>query len=118
MAAEVLRRRMDDDVSAFVERVQVDGGRDRGVADDQSGMSVQRLPVGHRQYRVRGHLDPDDLRVGRRARLVELDEAQSPGLELPEEHGGAQYAPSASAIVVPGLASARTIAVSAPIPDA
>ena len=65
-AGEELRRRVDDDVGALVERAQEDRRRDGRVADDdRPPVGADRVPVGHGQHRVRGRLDPDD--VGRAA---------------------------------------------------
>jgi hypothetical protein len=78
---------MDDDVCAFVERTQVDGRRHRGVADREAAVGTDRFPVGHSEDRVRGRLDPHDVRLlGRRAGLVELEESHAPPLEAAKEH--------------------------------
>src|SRR5438132_1143579 len=66
------------------------GGR---VDDDRRGMRGGRLDVRHRQERVGRRLEPDELHVcRRRPRLVELDAAEPPALELAEEDAGAVVA--------------------------
>ena len=86
MAAQVLRRAVQDEVGAALEGTQVDRGRGGGVDDDGRRVGRGRLEVGDGQERVRRRLDPDEIGVrGRSAGLVELDEAQAPPLELAEE---------------------------------
>ena len=87
---EVLRRRVEDEVAAALERAQVDGRGRRRVADGRSGMGGGRLEVRHRQERVGGRLDPDEVGVGRRRPgLVEEDVAEAPAPELGEGDAGA-----------------------------
>ena len=79
VAREHLRRRVEDDVAAVVERTEAKRRGDGRVADDRSGVRDGRLEIGHRQDRVRGRLDEDQVGAGgRRARLVELDDAARP----------------------------------------
>ena len=86
MAAEVLRRAVEGEVAAVLERPQEDRRRGGGVADDRRGVRGRRLEVGHRQERVRRRLEPDEVRARRRRPgLVELDEAQPPALQRPEQ---------------------------------
>ena len=67
VAAEVLRRRVEDDVGAEVERVLEVGRRERVVDDDERARRVRRLrggaDVDDVQHRVRRRLDPDHPRV-------------------------------------------------------
>ena len=89
MAGEVLRRRVDGDVAAELERAHVQRSRRGRVADDAGGMGDGGLEVGHRQERVRRRLDPHEIdALGRRARLVELDLADAPASELVEHGAG------------------------------
>jgi hypothetical protein len=47
------------------------------------------LEVRHREERVRGRLEPDEIRVlGRSAGLVELDVLEAPAAELVEQDAG------------------------------
>ena len=67
VAAEVLRRRVDDDVGAELER-PLEVGRGEGVVDDdQRAGLVRRLgdgaDVDDVQQRVRRRLEPDDARL-------------------------------------------------------
>ena len=69
LAGQELRRRMEDDVGARVERLEVDRRRDGRVADDRGrGGPASDFPVRQGQRRVRRRLDPDDVGVGRRRR--------------------------------------------------
>ena len=89
VAAEVLRRRVEDEVAAALERPQVDGRRRRGVAENQAGVRGGRLEVRHRQQRVRRSLEPDEVGAcGRRPGLVEENVLQPPALELGQQHAG------------------------------
>ena len=90
VAGEVLRRRVEDEVAAALERAQVDRRRRGRVADDEARVRGGGLEVGHRQERVRRRLDPDEVGAGRRrAGLVEEDVPEPPALELGEEDAGA-----------------------------
>ena len=80
--AEVLRRAVEHEVGAVLERAEVDGRRGRRVDHHPSGRRRGRLEVGHRQERVRRCLEPHEVdAVRRRAGLVELDEPETPLLE-------------------------------------
>ena len=59
MAAEVLRRRLDDEVGAELERPAQDGRGERVVDDEQRAVAVGELGQG-------GDVDDDDRRVGDR----------------------------------------------------
>ena len=83
---EELRRRVDDEVAAVLERPEVERGGGGRVADDRRPVRGRGGEVRHREERVRRRLYPDEVGVGRRrATLVELDVAQVPALELAEE---------------------------------
>src|SRR5262245_53886584 len=85
MSTEVLRRAVQDEIGAVLERSQVD--RRGGSRIDEHGSGVGRggLDVGHRQEGVGRRLEPDELHaLRRRARLVELDVLQPPALEHAE----------------------------------
>ena len=89
MAAQVLRGAVHGVVGAVLERTKVDGRRRGRVDDDAAGVRGGGLEVRHGQERIRGRLEPDEVGAGRRrARLVELDEAQAPALEQVEELAG------------------------------
>ena len=89
VAAEVLGRAVHREVGAVLERPQVDGRRGRRVDDHARRVRRSRLEVGHRQERVRGRLQEDEVgAVRRRPGLVELDVAQAPLLEPGEEAAG------------------------------
>ena len=82
---------MQRDVGALVERVQEDRRRDGRVADDEGRMRANRLPVGQREQRIRRRLEPQHVGAGgRRPGLIELDDLQSPRLELAQRHAGAE----------------------------
>ena len=84
---EHLRRRVDDDVAAVLERPEPKRRRDGRVADDGCGVRGRRLEVGHRQERVRRCLDEDEVDVRRRRPgLVELDDVDAPRLQVVEQH--------------------------------
>ena len=87
VAGEVLRGRVDREVAAELERTDVQrrcGGR---VARDAGGMRCRGREVRHRQERIRGRLEPDEVDpVRRRAGLVELDLRDAPARELVEHH--------------------------------
>ena len=60
--------------------------RRRRVAEDERRVRGRGLEVRHRQERVRGRLEPDEVdAVGRRPGLVELDVPDAPALELAEQ---------------------------------
>ncbi len=94
VAREVLRRAVEHEVGAVLEGPQVDrGGRGR-VDDHPRGMGRRRVEIRHRQERVRGRLEPDEVGPRRRrARLVELDVAEAPAAELREGGAGAVVRP-------------------------
>ena len=86
MPAEGLRRAVDDEVGAVLERPQVDRRRRSRVDDHRRRVGGRRREIGHRQERVGRRLEQDEVGVvGRRARLVELDVAQAPGGECLEQ---------------------------------
>jgi hypothetical protein len=89
MTAEVLRRAVQGEVGTLLERAQVDGSGRRRVDDDACRVGDRGLEIGHGQERIGRRLEPDEVdAVGRRTRLVELDEPNAPGLERAEEHSG------------------------------
>src|SRR6185312_16297762 len=105
MTGQVLRRRMQDEVGAEVERAEVDGCR-RGGVDDHSGrMPGGRLEIRHGQERVRRRFEPDEVDVvGRWTGLVELDRFEPPAAEfLPHHHTGAEVATFGQGNRLPGL---------------
>ncbi len=61
VSGEVLRRRVEDDVAAVLERAHVEGRRGRRVAHDPSRMSGGGLEVRQREERVRRRLEPDEV---------------------------------------------------------
>ena len=63
-----LRRRVDDDVGALVERAQVDGRRRRSRRRRRGPGGPAAPPSRARERRVCRRLDPDDVGVGRRRR--------------------------------------------------
>jgi hypothetical protein len=66
VAAEVLRRRVHDEVGAELERPLVDRGGER-VVDRDEGVALARhdpRDVDHVEQRVGRRLDPDQLRLG------------------------------------------------------
>ncbi len=86
VAAEHLRRAVQRDVAALLERSEPHRRRKRRVADHRCAMRGARLEVRHRQHRVRGRLDQDQIRVsGGRTSLVELDGVQPPRLQMVEQ---------------------------------
>ena len=116
---EVLRRRVDREVAAELERADVERRRSGRVAHDARGMRGRRLEVRHRQERVRRRLEPDEVdAVGRRARLVELDLLDAPAARARRASRPCRSsAPSASATVCPGESSASTTDVHAAAPE-
>ena len=103
-----------------LERAEIDGGRGSRVDEHARRMSSGRVEVGHRQERVRRRLEPDQVdAVRRRARLVELDEPQSPASRARER--GPRFRsrrPRRARSSAPGRRNASTAAVHAPVPDA
>ena len=93
VAGEVLRGAVQDEVGTVLQGPQVDGrGRGR-VDDDGRGVGGGSLEIRHREERVGGRLQPDELDAfGRHARLVELDDAEAPGRERGERDAGAVVA--------------------------
>ncbi len=79
VAAEVLRRAVQDDVGAVLERPEEHrGGRGR-IHEHGRGMRARGLHVREGQERIGGRLEPDEIdAVRRRAGLVELDEPKRP----------------------------------------
>ena len=61
VTGEHLRGRVEYEVAAVVERPEPERGGDGRVADDRSRMRDGGLEVGHRQERVRGRLDEDQV---------------------------------------------------------
>ena len=93
MSAEVLRRRVQREVGAVLQRTQVDGRRHGRVDDERRRVRGGRLEIRHRQERIRRRLDPDELHaVRRRSGLVELDVAEPPALQRLEGHARAEVA--------------------------
>ena len=87
VAGEVLRGRVDRKVAAELERTDVQRRRRGRVARHAGGMRCGRREVRHRQERVRGRLEPDEVDTVRRcAGLVELDLLDPPARELVEQH--------------------------------
>ena len=89
MAAEVLRRAVQDDVGAVLKWAEED--RRGGGRIDEHGRAVagRRLHVRKGEKGIRGRFEPDQIGLlGRRAGLVELDEEHAPGLELAKEDAG------------------------------
>jgi hypothetical protein len=81
---------VQDDVRAVLERPEPHRRGRRRVDDHARAARAGRrdllLQVRKTEQRVRGRLEPDELAVLRRgAGLVELDEADAPALECPEE---------------------------------
>ena len=67
MAAEILRRRVDDDVGAELERALEEGRGERVVDDEDRARCVRRVrsraDVDHVQHGIRRRLDPDEARA-------------------------------------------------------
>ena len=81
VAAEILRRAVQDVVGAVLERPQMHGRRRGCVDDDGRGMCGGGLEVGHREEGIRRRLQPDEVDAVRRITgLVEFDDAQAPAL--------------------------------------
>ena len=116
---EDLRRRVERDVAAVLERPEPERRGDRRVADDRRGVGGRRLEVGHRQQRVRGRLDEDQVGpVGRRPGLVELDDVDAPRRKVVEEHAVAVVgALGERDRALPAASIVSTTVVTAPIPD-
>ena len=119
LAGQELRRRMEDDVGAPLQRLEVDGRRDGRVADDEA--AVARSAVPSRAASASGWRAPRPRRCRRRAagrsgrtrRTRCRSRASSPkSLLVPK------YAPSAIAMRVPARANASSTFVTAPMPDA
>ena len=90
MAGEELRRAVEGEVGAVLERPEQDRRRGRGVDDERRRVRGRRLEVGEGEERVRRRLDPHEVGLGGRCgRLVELDVAEAPALELAERLAGA-----------------------------
>ena len=110
LPGQELRRRVDDDVGALVERAQEHRRRDGRVADDEPGVaraprpSRARSAPGSRATRPRRRRRPPAAgRSGRTRRRSRPQRAScANGTPVPK------YAPSASAIVAPGRQSANT----------
>ena len=86
VTAQVLRRAVQDEVGAVLERAQVNRRRRGRVDEHRRRVRGGGLEVGHRQEWVRRSLEPDELdALGRRPGLVELHVLQAPALELAEE---------------------------------
>ena len=86
MAAEVLRRAVEDVVGSVLEGTEAERRRHGRVDNDRRGVGGGRLEIGHRQERVRRRLEPDELRTARRRpRLVELDVPQIPARKRLEQ---------------------------------
>ena len=79
VAAEVLGCAVNREVRAVLEWPQVDGRRGGRVDDHARRVRRSSLEVRHRQERVRGRLQEDEVgAVRRRPGLVELDVARDP----------------------------------------
>ena len=61
MAGEVLRRAVDDEVGAVLERAEVDRRRHGRIDDDGRGVGGGRFEIRHREVRVRRRLEPDEV---------------------------------------------------------
>src|SRR5207247_5367124 len=86
VAAEVLRRAVQDELGAVLERAQENRRRGGGVDDNRCRMRRRGLEVGHREEGIRRGLEPDEVdTMRRRAGLVELDDPESPALELAKD---------------------------------
>ena len=84
---EHLRRRVERDLAAVLQRAQPERRGDGRVADHGCRVRNGGLEVGHRQQRVGGSLDEDQVDLVRWcARLVELDDVHAPAAEMVEEH--------------------------------
>jgi hypothetical protein len=95
---------MQDEVGAAFQRTQVHRRRRGRVADDRRWMGGSCLEVRHREQRVRRRLDPDEIcAVRRRARLVELHEAEPPLPQHPHQHSGAVVGALREGDRLPGL---------------
>ena len=106
--AEVLRRAVQHEVGAALERPQVDRRRGRRVDHDRRRMRGGGLEVGHREERVRRRLQPDELdAVGRRPGLVELHVLEAPARELAEERRRPVVAALGDRDVSPGFEQRR-----------
>ena len=91
VAGQELRRRVDDDVGALVERAQVDGRRDRRVADDQARDGRAARPSSARvSVGFAGDSTQTMSASGGGAGLVELDEADPERREQPDQLPGAE----------------------------
>ena len=86
VAGEDLRRAVEGDVAAVLERPEAEGGGHGRVADDGRRMCGCGLEVRHRQRRVRRRLEEDEVGPrGRGACLVELDHLDLPGRQVVEQ---------------------------------
>ncbi len=104
MPHQVLRRAVQDEVGAVLERSQVHGRRHGRVDDDGSRMRDRRLQIRHREVRIRRSLEPDELdALGRRPGLVELDDAEAPRRERGERDAGAEVSAARQRDRVAGL---------------
>src|ERR671914_2572429 len=74
----------------MLERAEVDRRGGCRVDDRRGGVGDGPVEVRHREQRVRGRLDPNEVGTfGRRAGLVELDELEAPAFQHAHEDGGA-----------------------------
>ena len=121
VAGERLRRAVEDEVGAVLERPQVGRRDDRRVDEDAvpACARARAVEVRKREERVRRRLDPDEIDVvGRRAGLVVLDVAEAPALERAEGDAGAVVGVARRArSFAPGSSMASTSAVVAPAPE-
>ena len=86
---------MEREVGAVLERSQMDGRRNGRIDDDRCRMRDGRDEIRHREVRVRGRFEPDELDpVRRRPRLVELNDADAPPLEGGERDPSPVVAPA------------------------
>ena len=90
MTAEVLRRAVQDEVGALLQRPHVHRRGCGRVDEDRRRVGGCGGEVRHRQERIRGCFEPDELHaVRRRLRLIELHVLQAPALELAKQGRGA-----------------------------
>src|SRR6478672_5485897 len=67
MTVEILRRRMDDDVRAVLDRPEVDGARERRIDDESDPLFLRevthRPEIEHATGRIHRRLDEDRARL-------------------------------------------------------
>ena len=120
MAAEVLRRAVQDEVGAVLERAKRTGVEAVASTRTRPGCAAAAAShVGKGQEGVRRRLEPDEVdAVRRRPGLVELDHVKAPARELPEQERRAVVAALREGDRLARLEqSASTTAVVAPAPE-